>query len=204
MERKWWTLIAVCIGTFMLLLDITVVTVALPEIARDLKSTFNDLQWVVDAYALTLAALLLTGGSLADRLGRRAVWMFGMVVFIVASALCGLATSPLMLTLSRALQGIGGAYMFTTGLALIASTFPPSERGVAIGIWGAVTGMAVAVGPLVGGVLVDYISWQSIFYVNVPIGLVTLYIAYTKVGEFKAPTEGRVDWLGTVLFSAAL
>src|SRR5262245_17365752 len=149
MERKWWTLIAVCTATFMLLLDVTVVTVALPYIGRDLQSPFSDLQWVVDAYALALAALLLTGGTIADRIGRKRVFMFGMVVFVVASMLCGLATSPLMLTLSRALQGVGGACMFTTGLALIASTFPPSERGIAIGIWGAVTGMAVAVGPLV-------------------------------------------------------
>src|SRR6187401_790070 len=109
MERKWWTLIAVCIGTFMLLLDITVVTVALPEIARDLKSTFSDLQWVIDAYALTLAALLLTGGSLADRIGRRRVFLIGLVAFTIASVLCGLATSPLTLNVARALQGIGGA-----------------------------------------------------------------------------------------------
>jgi EmrB/QacA subfamily drug resistance transporter len=204
MERKWWTLIAVCIGTFMLLLDITVVTVALPEIARDLKSTFNDLQWVVDAYALTLAALLLTGGSLADRLGRRAVWMFGMVVFIVASALCGLAASPTMLTLSRALQGIGGAAMFTTGLALIASAFPPQERGVAIGIWGAVTGMSIAIGPLVGGVIVDGPGWAWIFFVNIPIGLATLAFAYARVDEYKGEVIGRIDWAGTVLFSLGL
>ena len=123
MERKWWTLIAVCIATFMLLLDITVVNVALPEIARDLGSTFNDLQWVVDAYALTLAALLLTGGSLADRSGRRLVFAVGLVLFIVASALCGFATIADMLNFSRALQGIGGAAMFATGLALIASAF---------------------------------------------------------------------------------
>src|SRR4051812_32065029 len=204
MERKWWTLIAVCIATFMLLLDITVVTVALPEIARDLKSTFSDLQWVVDAYALTLAALLLTGGSLADRVGRRAVFAFGMGLFIIPSALCGFAPSPNMLTLSRALQGIGGACMFTTGLALIASAFPPQERGIAIGIWGAVTGMSIAIGPLVGGVIVDGPGWEWIFFINIPIGLGTLAFALAKVDEYKGEVLGRIDWAGTVLFSLGL
>src|SRR4051795_11474097 len=204
MERKWWTLIAVSVATFMLLLDITVVTTALPQIARDLGSSFNDLQWVIDAYSLTLAALLLTGGSLADRVGRRAVFAFGLVVFTVASALCGFAGSPLMLTLSRALQGIGGACMFTTGLALIASAFPPAERGIAIGVWGAVTGVSVAVGPLIGGAIVDGPGWQWIFFINVPIGVATLYFTFARVDEYKGYAEGAIDWLGTALFSVGL
>src|ERR671929_2306997 len=159
MDRKWWTLLAVCVATFMLLLDVTIVNVALPYIQRDLKSSFTDLQWVIDAYALTLASLLLTAGSLADRIGRRAVFTAGLGLFTVASALCGLAVSPLMLNLSRALQGCGGALMFATALALLASAFPGRERGTALGLWGATTGAAVAVGPLVGGVLVEAIGW---------------------------------------------
>ncbi|MCA1678656.1 MAG: MFS transporter, partial [Actinobacteria bacterium] len=123
MERKWWTLIAVCVATFMLLLDITVVNVALPSIREDLRADFTDLQWVVDAYALTLAAFVLTSGSLADRLGRRRVFISGLAIFTVASALCALSTSPTMLNLSRALQGVGGAIMFAVSLALLAQYF---------------------------------------------------------------------------------
>src|SRR6188472_2945419 len=204
MERKWWTLLAVCIATFMLLLDVTVVNVALPYIQRDLNSSFTDLQWVVDAYALTLAALLLTAGSLADRMGRRAVFVIGLGIFIVASALCGLAVSPLMLNLSRALQGIGGGFMFATALALLASAFRGPERGTALGLWGATTGAAVAVGPLVGGVLVQAIGWEAIFYVNVPIGLGAIAMTLAKVDESRDPGQARLDWPGTVLFSAAL
>ena len=171
MDRKWWTLIAVSIATFMLLLDITIVNVALPEIERALGSSFSDLQWVIDAYALTLAALLLTGGSLADLFGRRRIFVIGIVIFTVASALCALAGSPLVLNLARALQGIGGAFMFATSLALLASAFQGRDRGTAFGVWGAVTGASVAVGPLVGGVLTDGIGWEAIFLVNVPIGI---------------------------------
>ena len=136
MDRKWWTLVAVCTATFMLLLDITIVNVALPSIERDLDADLADLQWVVDAYALTLAALLLTGGSLADRIGRRRVFLIGLVAFTVASIFCGLATSPLTLNLARALQGIGGAFMFATSLALLASAYQGRDRGTAIGLWG--------------------------------------------------------------------
>ena len=121
---KWWTLVAVCIATFMLLIDITVVNVALPYIERDLGSSFEDLQWVIDAYALTLAAFLLTAGSVADRIGRRRVFLAGLAVFTAASALCGLATTPLMLNLARGLQGVGGSMMFATSLALLASAMP--------------------------------------------------------------------------------
>jgi EmrB/QacA subfamily drug resistance transporter len=201
---KWWTLVAVCVATFMLLLDITVVNVALPYIERDLHSSFEDLQWVIDAYALTLAAFLLTAGSVADELGRRRVFVAGLVVFTVASALCGLATSPLMLNLARGLQGIGGGMMFATSLALLASAYQGADRGTAIGIWGATIGGAVAVGPLVGGVLVEAIGWEAIFYVNVPIGAAAIALTLTRVAESRDPHGAGLDILGTVTFCGAL
>ena len=201
---KWWTLLAVCVATFMLLLDITVVNVALPYIERDLHSSFEDLQWVVDAYALTLAAFLLTAGSLADQLGRRAIFIAGLAVFTVASALCGLSGTPLMLNLARALQGVGGGMMFATALALLASAYHGGDRGTAIGLWGATTGAAVAVGPLVGGVLVEAIGWEAIFYVNLPIGVAAIALTLSRVQESRDPHGGSADWLGTVTFSAAL
>ncbi|HET8949231.1 MAG TPA: MFS transporter [Solirubrobacteraceae bacterium] len=204
MDRKWWTLVAVCTATFMLLLDITIVNVALPSIERDLGADLADLQWVVDAYALTLAALLLTGGSVADRVGRRRVFLIGLVVFTVASVLCGLATSPLTLNLARAVQGVGGAFMFATSLALLASAYSGRDRGTALGLWGATTGAAVAVGPLVGGILTEAIGWEAIFFVNVPIGIVAVLLTLARVEESKNPVAGRPDWLGTVLFSGAL
>jgi EmrB/QacA subfamily drug resistance transporter len=204
MDRKWWTLIAVSIATFMLLLDITIVNVALPEIEKALGSSFADLQWVIDAYALTLAALLLTGGSLSDLFGRRRVFVIGIVIFTVASALCGLAGTPLVLNLARALQGIGGAFMFATSLALLASAFQGRDRGTAFGIWGAVTGASVAVGPLVGGVLTDGIGWEAIFFVNIPIGIGAIAMTLAKVQESHAPSGGRIDWPGLVTFSGGL
>src|ERR671922_76876 len=146
MERKWWTLLAACTATFMLLLDITIVNVALPDIQKSLHSSFSDLQWVVDAYALMLASLLLTAGS-------------------------------------RGAQGIGGAIMFATSLALIAQEFQGRERGTAFGIWGATIGFAVAVGPLVGGALTEGLGWEWIFFVNVPIGVGTVILARTQAGE---------------------
>ena len=204
MDRKWWTLIAVSIATFMLLLDITIVNVALPEIERALGSSFSDLQWVIDAYALTLAALLLTGGSLADLYGRRRIFVIGIVIFTVASALCALAGTPLVLNLARALQGIGGAFMFATSLALLASAFQGRDRGTAFGVWGAVTGASVAVGPLVGGVLTDGIGWEAIFLVNIPIGIGAIAMTLAKVEESHAPSGGRLDWPGLLTFSGGL
>ena len=204
MERKWWTLLVVCISIFMLLLDITVVNVALPEIQRDLKADFSHLQWVVDAYALTLAALLLTAGSLADRYGRRLIFAGGLVMFVAASLLCGFATSPTMLDLARGLQGIGGAAMFATSLALLAQEFEGKERATAFAVWGATTGLAVAIGPLVGGALVDGIGWEWIFFVNLPIGALCLWITMTKVRETSDPSQGGVDLPGVITFSVAL
>jgi EmrB/QacA subfamily drug resistance transporter len=204
MASKWWTLLVVCLAIFMLLLDITIVNVALPSIQHDLGSSFEDLQWVVDAYALALAALLLASGSIADLLGRRRIFVVGLLLFVCASLLCGLAGSPTMLNVSRGLQGIGGAMMFATSLALIAQEFAPDERGTAFGIWGATTGFAVAVGPLVGGVLTDGLGWEWIFLVNVPIGLITAAITVARVPESERDPNSRIDWAGLVTFSLGL
>ena len=202
--NKWWTLVAVCLGTFMLLLDITIVNVALPDIQRALHSSFADLQWVVDAYALTLASFLLTAGSLADIYGRRVLYLIGLAVFTGASALCGFATSTLMLQLSRGLQGVGGAIMFAVSLALLANAFRGKDRGVAFGVWGAVTGLAVAIGPLIGGVLTSGLSWRWIFFVNVPIGIAAVALTTMRVAESRSPSATRPDWAGFVIFTAAL
>ena len=204
MARKWWTLLVVCLAVFMLLVDVTIVNVALPSIQKELGSSFEDLQWVVDAYALALAAVLLASGSLGDLLGRRSVFVIGLVVFSLASLLCGLSGSPLMLNISRALQGAGGAMMFANSLALIAQEFPPNERGTALGIWGATTGFAVAVGPLVGGALTDAFGWEWIFLVNVPIGALTLVLTLMRVRDSERDPTARIDWPGLVTFSAGL
>jgi len=204
MDRKWWTLVAVCIGTFMLLLDVTIVNVALPKIQAGLGSSFTDLQWVIDAYALTLAALLLTAGSLADLVGRRRIFTIGLVVFSAASLLCGVAQSPLMLNISRAVQGIGGAMMFATSLALLGNAYRGKERGVAFGVWGAVTGAAVSIGPVIGGALTDAFSWRWIFLVNVPIGMIALTLTLSKVAESRDPQGARLDIPGVVTFTGAL
>ncbi|MCH1864912.1 MFS transporter [Nocardioides sp. CFH 31398] len=202
--NKWWTLAAVCTGVFMLLLDITIVNVALPDIQRELDATLSDLQWVIDAYALSLAALLLTAGALADRYGRRKVFTIGVVLFTVGSVACGAATDITVLTVSRAFQGIGGAAMFATALALLAGAFRGKDRGTAFGVFGAVTGVAVAIGPVLGGVLTSGLSWRWIFFVNVPLCLVALGVTLTKVAESRDPYAGRPDWFGFVTFSAAL
>ena len=204
MDRKWWTLGAVCVGIFMLLLDLTIVNVALTNIQHDFHASLSDLQWVIDAYALTLAALLLTAGSLADLLGRRFIFAIGIVVFTLGSLLCGVSTGSLFIILARGFQGIGGAIMFATSLAILASTFQGRERGVAFGVYGAITGIAVAVGPVLGGVITSGISWRWIFFVNIPIGVVALVVTLLKVDESRNPHAKRPDLLGFVTFSASL
>src|SRR5580658_6385536 len=199
-----WTLIAVCAGTFMLLVDVTIVQVALPTIQRHLGASFTDLQWVIDAYALSLAALILTWGSISDRLGRKRVFVAGLAVFTASSLLCGLAQSIDVLIWSRAVQGIGGAAMFATGLALIAQDFQGPARGKAIAAWAATVGGAVAIGPLVGGVLTSAVGWRWIFIVNVPIGVVAIWLSLTKMRNQKDPGATRLDGLGLVSFSAAM
>jgi EmrB/QacA subfamily drug resistance transporter len=204
LDRKWWTLIAVCTGVFMLLLDITVVNVALPDIQRSLNSSFSDLQWVIDAYSLTLAAFLLTAGVVGDIYGRRNVFAAGLGIFSLASLLCGLSTSPLMLNLCRAVQGVGGAIMFATSLALIAGAFVGRDRGTAFGIYGAVVGGAVAIGPLLGGAITSAWGWRWIFFVNVPIGVLAIVVTFTQVARSKDDQAHRVDWIGFITFSGSL
>jgi EmrB/QacA subfamily drug resistance transporter len=205
MHRKWWTLLAVSVATFMLLLDITVVNTALPAIESDLGASFTELQWVIDAYTLSLAALVLTAGVLADRLGRRRVFAAGLAIFTVASLLAGLATDPTFLNVARAVQGIGGAIMFAVSLALIAQEFTAGrERGTAMGVYGATIGIAVATGPLVGGALTDSLGWESIFFLNVPIGAAAIAVTYAKLRETRDPNASRIDWGGLVTFSTSL
>src|ERR1700761_9451743 len=204
MARKWWTLLAVCTGVFMLLLDITIVNVALPYIQQAFHASLADLQWVIDAYALTLAAFLLTAGSVADLKGRRLVFSIGIVVFTIGSALCGIAQDATFLALARAFQGVGGAIMFATSLALLADAFEPRDRGVAFGVFGAVTGIAVAIGPVLGGALTSWLSWRWIFFVNLPIGVLALLVTLREVSESKAPVTRRPDWLGFVSFTLGL
>ena len=204
MDRRWWTLTAVCTGVFMLLLDVTIVNVALPQIQRALHADLSDLQWVVDAYALTLAAFMLSAGSLADLRGRRLVFATGIVVFSIGSALCGGAPTATFLALARGFQGIGGAIMFAVSLALIAQAFPPLERGVAFGAFGAVTGVALAVGPVLGGTIITALSWRWIFFVNVPIGAFALALTLLRVEESKLPHAPRIDLAGFVTFSLGL
>jgi EmrB/QacA subfamily drug resistance transporter len=205
MQRKWWTLIAVSVATFMLLLDITVVNTALPAIEEDLNASFTDLQWVIDAYTLSLAALVLTAGSLADRLGRRRVFAAGLLIFSGASLAAGLAPDATFLNIARAVQGIGGAILFAVSLALVAQEFAPGrERGTAMGIYGATIGVSVAVGPLVGGALVDSLGWQWVFFINVPVGIAAIAVTYAKLRESRDPNATRVDWGGLATFSSAL
>ena len=204
MARKWWTLLAVSVAIFMLLLDITVVNVALPDIQRSLHSSFNDLQWVVNAYALTLAAFLLTAGALADLFGRRRVFVLGLAIFTASSAACGLAGSPLALNLARAVQGLGGAMMFATSLALIAHAFHGRERGTAFGVFGGTIGAAVAVGPVVGGLITSGAGWEWIFFINVPIGVAAVALTLRQVSESSDPAARGVDWGGLVTFSGSL
>ena len=205
MARKWWTLIAVSVATFMLLLDITVVNTALPSIQKDLSASFTDLQWVIDAYTLSLAAVVLTAGSIADRVGRRAVFAIGLAIFAGASLAAGLAPDATVLNIARAIQGIGGAAMFAVSLALVAQEFAPGrERATAMGVYGATIGVAVAVGPLVGGAITTALGWRWVFFINVPIGLLAIAVTFARLRESRDPNATRVDWPGLVTFSSGL
>jgi EmrB/QacA subfamily drug resistance transporter len=203
-NTRTWTLVAVCLTTFMLLLDITVVVVALPNMQQRFDASLTGLQWVVDAYALTLAALILTAGALADRYGRRLVFMTGVVLFTLASLLCGLAWNITALDVARAFQGIGGAALFATALALIGHEYRGADRFGALAVWGATVGAAVACGPLVGGILTDGLGWRWIFFVNIPVGVFAFAVALTRITESRDERAQRTDVAGLVTFSTAL
>ena len=195
-NKKWWTLAAVSFGLFMIMLDNTVVNVALPSIQRDLGVGLSELEWIVSGYALTFAALMLIGGKLADAYGRRLIFVVGIVVFTLASLLCGLATSGNMLIAARILQGSGAALMNPATLSIIAATFPPRQRGTAIGIWAGVSALALAIGPLVGGLLTEHASWNWIFFVNVPVGILGIFASFLLIDESRDPTHERLDLPG--------
>jgi len=204
-NRKWWTLAAVAFGLFMIMLDNTVVNVALPAIERDLNVSISSLEWVVTAYALTFAALLITGGKLGDLFGRKRIFVVGIAVFTLSSLACGLAPSSGFLIGARAVQGVGAAMMNPASLSIITATFPPRERGQAIGIWAGVSAMALAIGPLVGGLIVDNINWNWIFFINVPVGVAGIIVSQFVIKESRDTShEQSIDIPGLVLSSAGL
>ena len=204
MDRKWRALIVVCVAIFMLLLDITVVNVALPAIQKELHASFTDLQWVVDAYALTLATAMLNAGTLGDLLGRKRVFIVGILLFTAASAACGAANSPLFLNLARGAQGIGGAIMFAVSLAILSQEFHGRERGTAFGIWGATVGAAVAIGPLVGGAVTTWLGWRWIFFINLPIGVLCAAGAARELHESRNEEHGGFDFPGFATLTGGL
>jgi EmrB/QacA subfamily drug resistance transporter len=205
--RKWWPLFAICLGTFMLLVDVTIVNVALPDMAQDLKTSFSSLQWVVDAYALSLAALLMGVGSLADITGHRRAYLLGLGLFAVSSLVCGISPNAGVLIAARAVQGIGGAATFATTFALLNSSYTGRDRGTAYGVWGAVAGASAAVGPILGGLLTQGLSWRWIFFVNLPVSVAAVLLSLAVLSGERPTHRRRVDVPGIVaftIFAAAL
>src|SRR6188768_4354422 len=203
-NKKWWTLAAVSFGLFMIMLDNTVVNVALPSIQRDLDVGLSELEWIVSGYALTFAALMLIGGKLADAYGRRLIFVVGIVIFTLASLACGLASTGEMLIAARIAQGAGAALMNPATLSIIAVTFPPRQRGTAIGIWAGTSALALAIGPLVGGLLTEHIDWSWIFFVNVPVGVLAIVASLLFIDESRDETHERLDLPGLITSALGL
>jgi EmrB/QacA subfamily drug resistance transporter len=204
-NRKWWTLGAMCLALFMVMLDNTVVNVALPSIQSDLNTSIAGLEWIVNGYTLSFAVLLAVGGRMGDIFGRRRMFVFGVIVFTIASTTAGFAPSNFALVASRILQGVGAAFMMPGTLSIITDAFPPSERGKAIGTWAGVSALALAIGPVLGGFLTDYVSWRAIFYINLPVGVLAVLAATFVVRESRDTTVGRkVDVLGVGILTIGL
>src|SRR5262245_64917903 len=195
-NRKWLTLASVSFGLFMIMLDNTVVNVALPSIQRDLDAGLSELEWILTGYALTFVSLMLVGGKVADAYGRRLIFVVGIVVFSFASLMCGLSGSADMLIGSRVFQGAGAALMNPATLSIIAATFPPRERGTTIGIWAGTSALALAIGPLVGGLITEHIDWSWIFFVNVPVGILGIAASLLFIDESRDETHVRLDLPG--------
>jgi EmrB/QacA subfamily drug resistance transporter len=204
-NRKWWTLVAVSFGLFMIMLDNTVVNVALPSIREDLGISISELEWVVNAYALTFGVLLLSGGKLADLLGRRRIFVIGLIVFTAASLWCGLAGSAGSLIAARSVQGVGAALLNPATLSIITATFPPRQRGTAIGIWAGVSALSLAIGPMVGGILTERVGWNWIFFINIPVGVLAIVAARVFIDETRDTSrEQRLDLPGLVTSALGL
>jgi EmrB/QacA subfamily drug resistance transporter len=204
-NRRWWTLAAMCFALFMIMLDNTVVNVALPSIKADLGSSYSTLAWTVSAYTLSLGVLLITGGRLGDIYGRRRVFLFGVVLFAASSLFISFSQTSAWLIAGRASQGIGAALMMPATLSIITNTFPPQERGKALGTWAGVSALALAIGPVVGGYLVEYVSWQSIFFLNVPVAAGALAITLFSTCESRDETVvPKLDLAGIAAISVGL
>jgi EmrB/QacA subfamily drug resistance transporter len=202
--NPWAVLITLCLGFFMVLLDTTIVNIGIPAMIDKLHASLSSILWVLNAYILVIAVLLITAGRLGDLWGPRNLFVAGLVIFTIASALCGLAQSPGQLISARVVQGLGAAALMPQTLTMLTYVFPPERRGTAFGIWGAVAGLAAVCGPTLGGLLVTYASWRWIFYVNVPVGIVTVAMALTLIPDLRPGRRHRFDVLGVVLASAAL
>ncbi|HEY6971854.1 MAG TPA: MFS transporter [Candidatus Angelobacter sp.] len=204
-ESRKWILAATILGSAIVFIDGTVVNVALPNLQASFHATLSQVQWVVESYALFLASLLLVGGALGDRYGRRFIFSLGVLIFGATSALCGFCSNIHQLILARAVQGIGGALLVPGSLAIISASFPPEERGKAIGTWSAFTGITAAIGPVLGGWLVQHLSWRWVFFINVPIAIAVLVLSYWRVPESRAPEIARkLDLLGAALITFGL
>jgi EmrB/QacA subfamily drug resistance transporter len=204
-NRKWLTLASVAFALFMIMLDNTVVNVALPSIQRDLGMSLSSLEWVVSGYALSFAVLMLTGGKLADMFGRRRIFVLGLLIFTASSLACGLAPDAVFLVVARVIQGVGAALMLPATLSIITATFPPKERGTALGIWAGVSALALAIGPLLGGLITEHVGWNWIFYINVPVGILGVVAAQLVIRESKDMShEQRLDAPGLITSGAAL
>src|SRR5438128_6738641 len=202
-QRTLWTFAITTVALFMVTLDNLVVTTAIPVIRRDLHASISQLEWTVNAYTLTFAVLLLTGAALGDRFGRRRLFVIGLAIFTAGSIAAALAPSATALNLARAFQGIGGAIVTPLTLTILSAAVPREKRGLALGAWGGIGGLAVALGPLVGGAVVQGISWHWIFWLNVPIGVVLIPLAWRRLEESRGP-NAALDLRGLVLASAGL
>ncbi|RED60500.1 MFS transporter [Cohnella phaseoli] len=201
-EKKWWALVAVCLGLFMALLDVTIVNVALPAIQSDLQTDFSGLEWILNAYTLVFAVALVTTSRLGDIFGRKTLFMLGIAVFTIGSLLCGLSGDITMLNLSRGIQGLGASAMTPLSLAIISATFSGKQRGIAIGIWGGVSGLATGIGPVIGGILVKHMGWESIFYVNIPVGIVAILLSLWAIKQSRDESAARrIDLFGFATFT---
>ena len=202
--NPWAVLVVVSLGFFMTLLDLTIVNIAIPSMIADLDASLDEILWIVNAYVLVLAVLLITAGRLGDLRGQRTLFVAGVVVFTLASLACGLSPNPTLLIAFRAVQGVGAAMLMPQTMAIIIGTFPADRRGTALGIWGAVAGLATVAGPTLGGVLVTYASWRWIFIVNVPIGLVVLAMTFAFIPDTRIERQHKLDLLGVAIATAGL